>query len=280
MHKTLNKKLFDSTERLKLEIRDSLARIAYAFADFANIKSEQIVDIVLVGSSVNYSYSSKGDLDVHIYIPKTDAIPEDYYTTKKIAWMAQHPNIRVAGLPVEPFVAYVGDEVKSGGQYSIIKNDWLVHPVRLDNPKHFNQQIKQEVEKYKEIIGSLIDADAGVDALEVYKERWRELRKVGLASKDGENSYENQLFRALRHGGLFDRVNKYISEKKDTELSLMSEQEREMRKLFNDMILMKIENKVIDMLEVHYPQPTSKKVSSLEQILADHVYWDGENDED
>jgi hypothetical protein len=75
---------------------------------------------------------------------------------------------------------------------------------------------------------------------------------------------------------MFDRMNRYLSAKRDKELSL-SEQEKYMHKLFNDMILMKIENKMIDMLTHHYPQPIPKKVSSLEEILADHVYWDAKD---
>jgi hypothetical protein len=69
-------------------------------------------------------------------------------------------------------------------------------------------------------------------------------------------------------------IYKYLSKKKDMELSL-SEQEKELHELWAEMILMKVENRLFDMLAHHYPQP-KPRVSSLEEVLASHIFWDGE----
>ena len=273
MHKTLNQKLFDS-DKLREDVRQKLLDIATAFAKTAHIES--FIDVIVTGSNVNLNYTSKSDLDLHLIV---DATPTelDFFNAQKTIWNLTQ-KITIKNYPVEVYVQGKGDVLIAAGQYSLTRDTWLSHPVNLKTNAELAKQVKAEADKYERVITDLIAQDADEDCLECYKTKIREFRKAGLVSSEGEQSFGNLLFKELRHRGVFDRMDKFVQKKKDMELSLMSEQERKMRKLFNDVILMKIENKMIDMLEVHYPQPTSKKVSSLEEILADHVFW--EKDED
>ena len=59
-------------ESMKPEVREGLLRIAEEWAEFANIPSLAIIDVVLVGGNANYNYTKYSDLDLHLIVSKED----------------------------------------------------------------------------------------------------------------------------------------------------------------------------------------------------------------
>lgn len=220
-HDSLNPKLW-SGDTLKSDVRAKLSIIARTWAEFANIKSDAIVDIILVGGNANYNYTDFSDIDLHVVID-TSRMPDcklldDYLKDKKQLWSLIH-DIKIYSHDVELYaqdrsVAYTMGQ----GVYSIKNDEWLVHPQRecpdLDDPA-----IKSKVDQYKEKINTLIDSNADDAAFESLKTKFRDMRSAGL-KRSGEFSVENLVFKELRNQGDLDRMVNYIRSRQDKELSL------------------------------------------------------------
>jgi hypothetical protein len=220
-HDSLNPKLWNG-DSLKSEIRSKLLVIAHTWAAFANIKSEAIVDIILVGGNANYNYTDFSDIDLHIVID-TDKMPDcklldDYLKDKKQLWGLVH-DISIYGHDVELYaqdksVAYTMGQ----GVYSIKNDQWLVHPEKTF-PDLEDPAISSKVDQYKQKINTLIDSNADDAAFESLKKKFREMRTAGL-KQAGEFSTENLVFKELRNQGYLDKMVNYINSRKDKELSL------------------------------------------------------------
>jgi hypothetical protein len=220
-HDTLNPKLWDG-DTLKSEVRNKLLMIAHSWAGFANIKSDAIVDIILVGGNANYNYTDFSDVDLHIVID-TDKMSnckllDDYLKDKKQLWGLVH-NITIYGHDVELYaqdksVAYTLGQ----GVYSIKKGEWLVKPEK-EYPNLKDPAITSKVDQYKQKINTLIDSNADDSAFESLKTKFREMRTAGL-KRAGEFSTENLVFKELRNQGDLDRMINYIRSRQDKELSL------------------------------------------------------------
>ena len=105
-HNKLNPKLWIGN-KLKPEVRKTLIKFAYAWAEFANIKKNLIKDIIMTGGNSNYNYTSKSDIDVHIVVDKNKLganrpMVDDYLQSKKMLWTLTH-DVKVYGYSLEPY---------------------------------------------------------------------------------------------------------------------------------------------------------------------------------
>jgi len=220
-HETLNPKLWDG-DKLKSEVRTKLLVIAHTWGAFANINSEAIVDIILVGGNANYNYTDFSDIDLHLVVD-TKKMPdckiiEDYLKDKKQLWGMIH-DIKIYGHDVELYaqdksVAYTLGQ----GVYSIKNNKWLVHPEK-SCPKLDDPAVASKVDNYKQKINTLIDSNADDAAFESLKTKFKEMRTAGL-KRAGEFSTENLVFKELRNQGYLDKMVNYMTSRQDKELSL------------------------------------------------------------
>jgi hypothetical protein len=279
-HNHLNKKLFDAkTEYLHDVVREKLLRVAKEFLHFAKVPDSALVDIVLVGSASQLNYTTKSDLDLHTIldfskIPAGD-FTESYLQNAK-ALFNTNRDIRIHKYKVEVYPQSVEDQLVSAGMYSLVSNQWLTKPLDLKHDKHLDAELQAQADKYTALVDEYIANDMGIECLQCLKNKLHQLRVAGLASDQKEESLGNRLYKELRYRNVISKIIKYINRKNDQEMGL-SEQEKHLRELWNEMILMKVENGMMKMLEVHYPQP-QPRVSSLKEILASHVYWDGETE--
>ena len=221
-HETLNPKLFKD-KKLDPEVWQTLNKIGKEWASFANIPAAAIKDVIVVGGNANYNYTKHSDIDLHLVVDKKgikcQGLIDDYLQSKKQLWALTH-DITVKGQPVELYAQDYRDPFRQGqGVYSLRTNRWLQEPERVK----FNSKSPEVVNKVKDLsfqINSLIDSKSDdIDAFKQIKRKLKIMRATAI-EKGGEYAPENLAFKELRNRGTLDRMNKYLRQLEDTELSL------------------------------------------------------------
>lgn len=222
-HENLNPKLFNDKKKLDPEVWQTLNKIGKEWASFANIPAAAIKDVIVVGGNANYNYTKHSDIDLHLVVDKKgikcQGLIDDYLQSKKQLWALTH-DITVKGQPVELYAQDYRDPFREGqGVYSLRTNRWLQEPKRVK----FNSKSPEVVNKVKDItfqIDSLIDSKSDdIDAFKQIKRRLKIMRATAI-EKGGEYAPENLAFKELRNRGVLDRMNKYLRQLEDKELSL------------------------------------------------------------
>jgi hypothetical protein len=221
-HDTLNPKLFKD-KKLDPEVWQTLNKIGKEWASFANIPAAAIKDVIVVGGNANYNYTKHSDIDLHLVVDKKgikcQGLIDDYLQSKKQLWALTH-DITVKGQPVELYAQDYRDPFRQGqGVYSLRTNRWLQEPERVK----FNSKSPEVVNKVKDLsfqINSLIDSKSDdIDAFKQIKRKLKIMRATAI-EKGGEYAPENLAFKELRNRGTLDRMNKYLRQLEDKELSL------------------------------------------------------------
>ena len=222
-HENLNPKLFNDKKKLDPEVWQALNKIAKEWGSFANIPAAAIKDVIVVGGNANYNYTKHSDIDLHLVVDKKrikcQGLIDDYLQSKKQLWALTH-DITVKGQPVELYAQDFRDPFREGqGVYSLKSNGWLQEPKQVK----FNSKSPEVVNKVKDLsfqINSLIDSNSDdIDAFKNIKRRLKIMRSTAI-EKGGEYAPENLAFKELRNRGTLDRMNKYLRNLEDKELSL------------------------------------------------------------
>lgn len=207
-NRELNQKLFDRN-RLRPEVRQKLLAIAQDFKHYCEIDFP-IDDIQITGSQVSYHYTDDSDLDLHLIVDysKIDCDRElaELFDTKRHLYEREY-DIRIRGIPVGLYVENQATPGVSGGQYSVIQDQWI------KEPKPFTGQIDQDrFTKDLDTWKKTIDKVLGLNDVELAKKCLKSLRnyrKLGLKTT-GEYGTENLVYKALRRSqmlaNLSDRV--------------------------------------------------------------------------
>jgi predicted phosphodiesterase len=221
-HMELNPDLWDH-QTLKSEVKDKLVQIADIWTKFANISSDAIEDLLLVGGNANFNYTPYSDIDLHILVDKSKIadcpeILDDYLKDKKYIWSQTH-DIKIYGHDVEVYAQDIKETTPvNQGSYSILRDEWITAPkqeeVDLNSP-----ELKLKIQNHIHKIESLLASNASDESFEKLKEKIKNMRSSGL-KKAGEFSLENLTFKELRNLGYFDKINNYIKTKQDEKLSL------------------------------------------------------------
>ena len=221
-HDTLNPKLF-TDKKLDAEVWQALNKIGKEWASFANIPPAAIRDVIVVGGNANYNYTKHSDIDLHLVVDKKgikcQGLVDDYLQSKKQLWAITH-DITVKGQPVELYAQDFRDPFREGqGVYSLKSNKWLQEPKRVK----FNSKSPEVVNKVRDIqfqIDSLIDSKSDdISSFKQIKNRLKGMRASAI-EKGGEYAPENLAFKELRNRGTLDKMNKYLRNLEDAELSL------------------------------------------------------------
>ena len=222
-HEKLNPKLWDEG-KLKFEVRDKLLAFARAWATFAKITSELILDITMTGGNANYNYTPQSDIDVHLIMDRSKLNPDrefvdEYLQDKKVLWTLTH-KIKILGYDIEPYAQdNEGRYPQNQGVYSLLNDRWVQFPKKTDFDFRNSPDLKRQVVFYIKMIKNIIDKDFGIAAIKEVKKKIRDMRAAAIA-KSGEYSLENLVFKELRNRGWLDKMNKYEQELSDKELSL------------------------------------------------------------
>ena len=215
-HKTLNPTFWKEDE-FDSETRKKLLQIANDFYDDLKVDAP-IVDVYLIGSMVNYSWSQYSDLDVHVVLDfsKVDSNVElvaDALNGKKFMWNLRHPVV-IKGYDVELYVQDINHKHISAGTYSLMKGEWLTKP-KWDPPTVDMEYVEEKVRLYEREIVEVDkmmdehpdseDAKSILNRVKLLKKKITKARDASL-QKDGEFSIENLVFKELRHTGWIKKL--------------------------------------------------------------------------
>ncbi len=223
-HKVLNPKLWTENERLRPEVREHLLRIANVWRDYAKIPSTEVKDIYILGGNAGFNYTPRSDIDLDLVIDKSRLgkdpdLMQKYLLSRKRLWQERNTHVRIYGYSIEPYVSFVGTQhFKNQGVYSLLHDMWIVKPIKvkvdLSDP-----HLRRKVDDYKHRIDSMISSNADDTAFKNLEDSLVAMRDSALHT-GGEFAFENLVYKELRNEGYLDRVRKFISKRRDRDLSL------------------------------------------------------------
>lgn len=222
IHKNLNPKLWDGTT-LKPPVREHLLVYAKTWQAFSQIPDEIVKDIIFTGSNANYNYTDTSDIDVHLVIEKDLLGPSqlinDYLANKKSLWTMKHP-IKIYGYSVEPYAQDIKEKYQdTQGVFSLKNNIWVQLPVKsnvFDSP-----DIDEKLFAYEARIDSMIKNEYSPEEFAHPRKEIKNLRVQGLKTPEGEFSEGNLIFKSLRNKGYLEKMNDYLGQKMDRDLTLI-----------------------------------------------------------
>lgn len=206
-HGNLNPKIWkggklDPTLSVAIKVK------AYEFAHFSGINRGKIKDIVFTGSNANFNYTRYSDIDIHIITDESGLDPNVLYD-KKVDWTLKHPNLKVAGYPIEFFAQDKNEHFPEGqGVYSIVQRSWLNQPKHLQDISVLKDpKVIDKVKFYIRYIRTeLLGPNGTADMINAFKSKMQKARTAGLQT-NGEFSIENIIYKDLRNRGLIDKLN-------------------------------------------------------------------------
>jgi len=214
---------------LKKEVRKKLMEISDEFFEYLDLDLF-ISDITMTGSLANFNWSDFSDVDLHFIfdykqVEGNEEIYKEYFNLKKTLFNSTH-DIKIFGHDVEIYIQNLLEPHHSTGVYSVLHNDWITTPKKEEvqiNKDVLKRKIKNVVSQLEDVFLNLKDENpkTAIKILDNFKDKLKTYRSAGL-SKEGEQSYENLVFKYLRRAGyiqkIFDAKNKII----DKTLSLES----------------------------------------------------------
>ena len=219
-HKELNPKLWDEM-KLKPEVRAKLLEIAQAFIKYLDIPDFHPMDITMTGSSANYNWTSKSDIDLHLITRQSThgckEVTIELFDAKKDIF-AERFDIKIYGIPVELYVQDHKEPHISSGTYSVLNNKWI-HEPRYHKPTYDKKEVSEKTKYIEHKITKLIKDDAGYQAAKTLMKKIKAYRQAGL-EESGEFSEENLTFKSLRMSGYLAKLKKYMQDVRSEELSL------------------------------------------------------------
>lgn len=228
----LNPKIWEKDGKsyiMNPKVRDRLLEVANLFIDSLGV-DVIITDIIMIGSLVNYNWSKYSDIDLHVVV-NFNQFPEnnkdlylEFFDLKKVVFNQKH-NITMFGYDVECFVQKEDETTFSSGIYSILYDDWVNEPKKLNNDNIDKKLIKDRANQWMRIIDGVIeniqdeDPDEIKSLVKQYKEKLKKFRNCGL-EKNGEMSLENLVFKLLRRNGYIEKLYDLPTEIVDKKLSM------------------------------------------------------------
>lgn len=218
-HKELNSKIWDR-DRLRSEVRGALLRISEDFLEFVGIPID-VVDIVITGGNVNYNYTGKSDIDLHIIANydniNCDREADELFDTKRLLYKEQY-DLTIHGIPVELYVEDHRHPAVSMGVYSVSHDRWINKP-KSDLPQYDEEELEHWVNVWHTILkhatktGDLQTCRTSVKLL-------RDYRKKGLKTSEGEFSIPNLVYKSLRNDDTVNNIITLINRLHDQDLSI------------------------------------------------------------
>lgn len=219
VHNNLNPMLWTKDGRLKEEIKEHLNAIVDEFIDYIEIPII-VADIQLVGSNASFNYTNKSDIDLHIianfdFVNADETLLQALYDTKKAQFNSKY-DISIKGMDVELYVQNIKSGIVSNGIYSLLNDQWIKFPQKIENVPQYN--ITKDVDILKNKIEKALDTQNVEDIQNIINELYL-LRKNSIAI-EGEYGRGNQIFKEIRNLGLLQELKDGLTKAKSKILSL------------------------------------------------------------
>jgi len=217
----LNRKLWQSEDRLRKDVKDALLQIANDFIEELEVDI-RYDDIIFTGSLANYNYNIYSDIDLHIIIsgPKKnldEELFEAFLAAKKKIWNNDH-DIKIKGYEVEIYPEFNPEDHASSGVYSLQKDEWIEKPDVFDAEPNL-KAVSKKLRSVEKLIISVINKDATEKEIEKTISKLKKMRQTGL-NASGEMSVENIVYKILRNEGTLQNLFDEMHSAYDRELSL------------------------------------------------------------
>jgi predicted nucleotidyltransferase len=215
VQESLNPKIWtEKNNKMNPQVREKLLEFAYQFLDSLDI-DVIIDDIIVVGSIANFNWSEYSDIDLHILVDYKQFPKElkktyvDFFDLKKIVFN-QKRDVKMFGFDVECFIEDVDMQGVSGGVYSLLHDEWLKTPKKIQLDVNVNE-VKSKAKAWMRLIDNMLDniQDEDIDTirkcLKRFKDKLKKFRVSGLQN-GGEMSIENLVFKILRRNGYIEKL--------------------------------------------------------------------------
>jgi hypothetical protein len=216
---TLNPVLWDN-DRLKSEVRGALIRMARDFIKYVGVPF-QVLDVVITGGNVNYNYTPKSDIDLHI-IADFDSISCDrevaeLFDTKRLLYKRNY-DLTIHRVPVELYIEDHRMPAVSSGSFSVARDKWLTKPSK-NMPRYNEEELAHMVTTWKKVLGHAVKT-GDLQACRKAVQLLRSYRKQGLKTPAGEFSIPNLVYKSLRNDDTLKSIMIFIDRLHDQELSI------------------------------------------------------------
>ena len=222
----LNPLVFDEDETIDEKVKDLLLKIANYFWENLEIP-EPFEDVVLTGSSANYTYTPNSDIDLHIIVDfnkfKDPELIKKYFDKAKANWNKVH-DLKLGKHNIELYVQDKNEKkTANAGVYSLMNDKWIYKPTyeKFEIP---DSEIEKKTKLFKQQINKLVkqgkdNPQESIELIDKIRERIKNFRQTGL-DKDGEYSIENLAFKNLRNTGYLKKLSDLKNQLIDKSLSL------------------------------------------------------------
>lgn len=215
-------------DKLRPFVGKKLMEIANDFIDGLPF-NVNIKDIRLTGSLANYHWSQYSDIDLHIVIDFAELddnkeLVKEMFDAKRLRWNENH-NITLKGYEVELYIEDEGEEHSSSGIYSVMNNEWINKPERLDTSIDLGTAKKKasDIEQQIGAVDSMFDRgqfEKVIRHVDRLKKKIRTMRQAGLDTEAMEFSPENIAFKLLRRNDMLDILTKLKYKAYDKSMTL------------------------------------------------------------
>ena len=188
-----------------------------------------IQDVRFTGSLANYNWSKYSDIDLHIVVDFEELddnkeLVKEMFDAKRLRWNEQH-DITIKGYEVELYVEDIDEEHTSSGIYSIMDEEWVNKPERIDTTIDLETAKKKasDIEQQINSISAMYDRGQFEKVLmhvDRLKKKIRSMRQAGLDTEAMEFSPENIAFKLLRRNDLLDILTKLKYKAYDQSMTL------------------------------------------------------------
>lgn len=218
LHSELNPLLWEN-DQLRPEIAQHLLKIAKDFIEFVDVPLE-VEDIIVAGANANYTYTEYSDLDLHVVVDYSkvscDREAAELFDSKRLLYKQRY-KIKVLDIPVEPGIEDSENPTVSAA-YSILNKEWIRPPVK-ELPFYDEAEVKEVSEQWKDII-RLAMRTGDLEICRTVLKMLRKFRKIGLASKQGEFSVPNLVYKSLRNDKTIEGMQTLVDKLHDQTLSV------------------------------------------------------------
>jgi hypothetical protein len=216
---TLNPVLWDH-DQLKSEVRGALIRMAKDFIEYVGVPF-QVLDVVITGGNVNYNYTSKSDIDLHI-IADFDSISCDrevaeLFDTKRLLYKRNY-DLSIHNVPVELYIEDHRMPAVSSGSFSVASDKWLTKPSK-NMPRYNEEELAHMVTTWKKVLAHAVKT-GDLQTCRKAVQLLRSYRKQGLKTPAGEFSIPNLVYKSLRNDDTLKSIMIFIDRLHDQELSI------------------------------------------------------------
>ncbi|MCB1711351.1 MAG: hypothetical protein KDH96_02365 [Candidatus Riesia sp.] len=216
IHKNLNNKIWQN-ETIKPRILNKLKLITDKCVKFNKIE-QNIVDVIMIGSSCDVNYTEKSDIDIHLVLDLNEDSDEYKIIVLQCKdWNRNNFLIFNHKVEVNPQPTDSKTISKNAAQYSIKHNKWLKKP---NYDFEITDEMYEEIDNtVKEIINQAHKCYKEKDGNKLHQiiKKLKDERRKSVAT-EGELSIPNLVFKTLRYIGCIDEWKDRIIKFEVTEL--------------------------------------------------------------